>query len=146
MSGKWHTQGKRLAHQQSLNARDTSENMRDRYGCICTLRNEDTGEYRTLQRNGFRKDALIAIAEWCDQTPGDWKVVSYSTPSTIVADMHGGRSAVFDRQQTTESKMELPEVRVLGAIGRFDLVAPELIAHTDHEARRSHGVGRRRSA
>ena len=87
-------------------------------GCIVTIENMQTRERRSYHVPGLRTVGIRRIASLCDELGTDWRIASYSTPTTIATDLSGGRF------------LETPEAIVFGRIGRRDLVHPRLTAHT----------------
>ena len=87
-------------------------------GCIVTFSN---GTVRHFTGAGLA--ALRSAAEYAD-THG-LLVQTVSTPQTIYRDLHGTREQIgTDKDKTHRStNMNLPEARMLGAIGRKDLLA-----------------------
>jgi hypothetical protein len=92
---------------------------RDEAGCIVTLRDQATGDMRSMHVPGLRRDALRFIVRCIDVDVRDWRVYSYSTPTTILADMSGRMGYAPERG---------PEFMALKSIGRIDLLDPSLAA------------------
>lgn len=96
-------------------------------GLIATVRNSEGMHSRHFV--GSSRDAAREMAAWCDAIDG--LVVSISTPGSIYRDLQGTRSAMVDRQESrrmnnhehrSDNMLELPEPRLLGMIGRADLL------------------------
>jgi hypothetical protein len=96
---------------------------RDEAGVIVTLRRQDTRELYSLHVPGKRYEALQWIAAKIDASGQDWKVLCYSSPQTIVGDMHGKR---LTQDKYGRAILDNPEARLLGAIKRLDLLDPSL--------------------
>jgi len=102
---------------------------RNEYGCIVSVREQSSGDVRSLHAPGLRMEALQTICELLDRTEGDWKVVGYSTPETIVFDLKGKRHG--GGHKDSPAHIAFPEARVLAGIGRLDLLDPSL-QRSDH--------------
>lgn len=94
---------------------------RDEAGIIVTLRRQRDGVRVSLHVPGKRKAAIRYVATVLDHNADDWRLLCYSTPETVGADLRG------DREPTEAS----PEVRALGTIGRRDLLDPSVAAKTN---------------
>lgn len=102
------------------------ENMaRDEAGVIATLVDTDTGQTVAFHVPGLVRPAVEAIAERCDAMGDTWKVRSLSTPRTITRDLKGSRGLDHPGGLMTEAP---PEQNLLGKLGRYDLLAPELVS------------------
>lgn len=97
-------------------------------GITATVRDE-YGETYSRHLSGMTKDALRDLAEWCDRMGA--VVVSISTPGTIYRDLHGSRRTMVDAAASlrvsaytehTTDRIDVPEGRMLGWIGRGDLL------------------------
>lgn len=105
---------------------------RDEFGVIVTVRLHPTGELRSLHEPGLRIEALRAIADKLDRAAGDWKIVCYSTPQTILGDMKGLRS-VNDPKRPAIGAVESV---ALGKIDRLDLLDPSIPMHDKRNHRK----------
>lgn len=102
-------------------------------GVIVTMREQTTGELDTIHRPGLPKQALKAVCAVIDGAAGDWRIVSISTPASILDDLQGSRHS---ERWTQGGNNRLggvehePDVRLktewapLNAIGRLDLLEP----------------------
>ena len=108
------------------NADGAPREERDSAGCIVTLADLVSGQTHTMHVPGMRRDALRFVVRWCDLAPGDWRVLCYSTPSTILADLTGARASLGNGPHHASGITVAPEVVVLGSIGRLDLLHPSL--------------------
>jgi len=88
----------------------------EEYGVIVTAREQMTDERIVLHRPGA--GALKLICEGLDGLDGDWRVLTISTPRTIYRDLQGTRA----RELVDETQM--PELRMLGQVGRLDMLDP----------------------
>lgn len=78
------------------------------------------GEQDALVRSCMpQRGALLSIARELDERPARWRVVCISSPSTILGDLRG-REHEHGYGDTTQ--LSVPEARMLGAIGRLDLL------------------------
>jgi hypothetical protein len=96
---------------------------RDMAGVIVTVREQTTGVMRTLHVAGKAGDALRTVCARVDAWDGDWRVVCYSTPQTVLGDLQGAR-ARFGAGQG--GHVDCPEATMLARIGRIDLLDPAL--------------------
>ena len=87
-------------------------------GCIVTF---SDGTARHFTGEGLA--ATRSAAEYADTHA--LRIVAISTPQTIYRDLHGNREQlVTDSDKATRStNLNLPETRMLGRIGRLDLLA-----------------------
>lgn len=115
-------------------------------GCCVSVEHARTGELRQLHRPGRKRTALLEIVEIIDaanRRDGDpWRVVGYSTPGTILADLEGRRMRLLDTadgSRTTHGY--LPELTVFGQIGRRDLLHRRLLAYGREDGLRLRGAG-----
>jgi hypothetical protein len=111
---------------------------RDEAGCIVTLHEQRTGERGSLHIPGKRLDAMRNLAAMIDNAKGDWRVLCYSTPRSILGDLQGLRVDVSERADGKDPYgfTQFPEVNVLAAIGRLDLLDPSLDRAGDEERQR----------
>lgn len=96
-------------------------------GLIATLRRGDVYVSRHFLGEGL--DRLRDLAAYCDR--GGWKVVTISTPDTILGDLQGSRRYTA-RGRTPiglgagyaihDNAVLMPEDRMLRHIGRLDLL------------------------
>ena len=89
---------------------------RIRFGYIVTAREQDSDARWVLHRAG--PGALVEICEVLDASEGNWRILTISTPETIYRDLQGTRLTVW------RDVIENPEQRMLGGIGRLDLLDP----------------------
>ena len=87
-------------------------------GARWILRGRIVGRYKTEGRTYGKiasavRDAVLQL----EKKPGPWRVLSISYPNTILIDLRGG-------WRRNGGAMQLPEPRLLGAIGRPDLWDP----------------------
>ena len=66
-------------------------------------------------------DALRLICRELDARPGSWTITVVSTPTTIYRDLQGSR--LQEGRNTSGQFLQLPEEKMLGKIGRLDLLA-----------------------
>jgi hypothetical protein len=115
----------RAAYRQSrTRARSHANDKRDEQGVIATLVDTETGATVSLHRMGLARDAVRAVAAYCDTLGETWKVQCLSTPRTIMRDLTGVR-AIKANGRVMEA---MPEVNLLGQVGRRDLLSPRLFA------------------
>jgi len=88
---------------------------RDEAGIICTLREQRTGLRRVMHIPGKRYDATKLLVRMIDAMPGEWRLLSYSTPETIATDLDGMRMSG-----------QMPELNALARHGRLDLLDPSV--------------------
>lgn len=91
-------------------------------GMIATLRMSH-GALRAQHFTGTGTEATRAVAAFCD-THGA-RIVSLCTPDTIYRDLQGSRAIdvwTAQRRRRREHRVDLPEDRILAAIGRTDLL------------------------
>ena len=101
--------------QRSLSTLERSE-----YGCIATC---EAGSLReVLHRPGTAPEALAAICDELDGWLGDWRILSVSTPLTVMRDLEGTRANIDQPSQ----HWNRPEASLLGRIGRLDRLHPSL--------------------
>lgn len=93
--------------------------QRENLGVIGTMREQTTGARFSLHEIGTKRVAVNRIAEWCDKQAGDWRVLSLSTPATVLGDLTQSRVSIHDGQ---EGNVQSPERQLLGFIGRTDLL------------------------
>jgi hypothetical protein len=96
---------------------------RDELGIIVTLREQQTRALFSMHVPGKRLEALRWLAEKLDATPGDWRLLCYSTAETIAGDLKGARS---HKVQSSYWEVDSPETLALGLIHRLDLLDPKL--------------------
>lgn len=97
---------------------------RDEAGVIVTIRNQGTDERLSLHEPGLRLDALRQVVARVDAMGGDWRVICYSTPLTILSDMQGQRALMrIDGQAHPHHPIE---ATVLSRVKRLDLLDPSL--------------------
>lgn len=90
---------------------DTKNAARDRAGVIVTLKHRDTGETIPVTRQGNMRDALRNCLE--PFNPAEWRVVTISTPRTIMADLAGRKP----RDPSRSDYIEPPEPVMLSRVG-----------------------------
>lgn len=110
-----HKHGVKLRGRHEQRTNDVTRRKRDEAGIIVTLRCQRDGHTITLHVPGKRLDALRYIAKAIDRSQGDWCVLCYSTPETVLGDLQGMRD-----------NNEPPEVNALAAIERLDLLDPKV--------------------
>jgi hypothetical protein len=87
-------------------------------GITCTFVAEN-GRKHTSTLSG---SPTWALGELCDEAleiDPTMKLLSYSTPDTIYSDLNG--------RHTKETHLQVPELQVLGRIGRREMCHPSLI-------------------
>jgi hypothetical protein len=106
---------------------DWTNQDRNEAGITVTLRRQDTHEFFSMHIAGLRGEALQYLADLIDRSGIDWRVLSYSTPETIVGDLKQ-RRAVQPESTTRRAFAYLgaPEANALGRIGRLDLLDPDV--------------------
>lgn len=109
----------------------SSGQERATFGAICTFENAE-GLRLVLHRKGTPS---AAVADMCDTALSldeTFRLLCYSTPSTIYTDMQGMRSPAGEsagrRAATTWAS---PEAKALSTIGRLELLHPSLMRSTD---------------
>lgn len=85
------------------------------YGCTLTLEN-DGGETLTLHRAGRPETVLGMLCDEALQIDGTLRVISYSSPATILADVTGPPTGTGRHREAT----------VLGMVGRLQMLHPRL--------------------
>jgi len=85
-------------------------------GVIVSVKEQTSGRIHTLHAPGRKRDALEEIMETIDRDPGDWRIVSYSNPNTIVGDLHN----------RSPRRTFSPEYHALKQADRLDLLDPSL--------------------
>jgi hypothetical protein len=98
---------------------------RDEWGVIVTAREQESGELWSLHEPGLRMEALRAVAERLDHRDGDWRVICYSTPASILGDMTAKRQVQHAGTRQV-AHLDCMEAQALGKIGRIDLLDPVL--------------------
>lgn len=99
---------------------------RDDAGVIVTVREQKSGALRSLHEPGLRGPALYEVCKRIDRLPGDWKVVGYSTPSTVRSDLHGSRDTNSLSKQGSSNGNNSVERTALAKVRRLDLLDPRL--------------------
>lgn len=100
--------------------------QRAEYGCTTTWENA-AGETRTFTKSGAPRAALRTQAEWAVAWDDTAKLVAYSTPDTVFADVSGLRSSgELVRGGRFWRPTVRPEAGVLSAIGLVRLCHPRL--------------------
>jgi HNH endonuclease len=89
---------------------------RDRYGCVCTLREASTGRVDVVHYPGTAGEGIQAMIADADSREGDWRLLSYSTPNTVYADLHVRRPGKHG------APVAPAEVGVLSRARRLDLL------------------------
>lgn len=106
----------------------STHHPRDRDGITTTWKNE-YGELLTVHRTGRPTRILAEIAAGVTRDDPTYRLVSYSTPDTILRDLQGTRMIRRrgnGRSTSPAVELKLPESYTLGAIGRLDLLHPSL--------------------
>lgn len=67
----------------------------------------------TIHRPGETTTALASVCETLDRLGSDWRIVSVSTPATILRDLNGSIADTCP-----------PEFELLASVGRLDLLEP----------------------
>lgn len=103
--------------------------VRAEYGCILTFENAQ-GQTLTLHRVG---PPTKMVPEMCDQALAldeTFRVVSYSTPSTVYTDLQGHRLGGQREAYANDSnpRANTPEVQILGRIKRMEMIHPRMRA------------------
>lgn len=106
---------------------------RDRLGCIVTVENMATGQKVTWHIEGLRGDAVRNAADRIDALGPDWKVVSYSSPQTILSDL---RSAPMNGDARHPGRPAMPEPMLFSRVARADVVHPRLLGDVVRDGRR----------
>jgi hypothetical protein len=99
------------------------------------------GDLVTLHRRDPRGQRSALFAAAVDDVLARWpgaRLVAYSTPQTILNDLRGRRWTAGERA------LQFPEVTVAGMAGRYDLLHPKFVSHSD-TAERLRGRVRRRA-
>lgn len=91
------------------------------YGCTVTFENED-GATLTLHRKGAPEAALAALCDEAKAIDATLRVVSYSSPPTILSDVTGPPTRNGRRR----------EASVLGQIGRLEMLHRRLRGLSRH--------------
>lgn len=86
---------------------------RDEYGVTVIVREQTSGDLMTMTNAGPAHKALALLCASIDKLPGDWKIVTVSTPGSIYGDLQGA---------TDPERSASPEKRMLAKIGRLDLL------------------------
>lgn len=112
--------GRNVLKAPAMRARELGISALDRRaaGGVVTLREVASGA--TLVRHVKGRAWATGIAELADSLPGDWRVVSISTPATVYRDLQGTR-----KHPWTDS-VQFPEAGILGKIDRLDLLDASL--------------------
>ena len=95
------------------------------YGCVVAFEN-DEGQTLVLHR-GTKGRALKGLEEACETALAldpTFRVVAYSTPQTILADLHGRADRYSGHERP--SNRHSPESIALGQCGRPELLHPRL--------------------
>lgn len=93
------------------------------YGCTVTFENE-AGQTLVLHRVGPPSRALAALCDEALALDPTFRLVSYSTPDTILSDVRGRYTA--DQRSAAGRSQFTPEGGVLSRIGRLPLLHPRL--------------------
>ena len=80
-------------------------------GVTVTLREQTRGNLLVIHQPGTRHAALEAVCRTADRLDGEWRILTISTPRTILNDL-----------RTRGQKRRSPEKEMLGGIGRLDLL------------------------
>jgi hypothetical protein len=103
------------------------------YGATVTAR-ASSGETITLVRTGMTAlEAMRSIAAVLDALDDDFRVVSVSTPNSIERDLFANRLAL---DGDSAGYAIMPEIMMLGRIGRTDLLHTSLDFVAASNARR----------
>lgn len=95
---------------------------RERLGLIATLREQVTDERMVLHCEGSKREGMREVAAWCDTHDGDWRVLSVSTPASVLGDLRGRWSLALRKRYGDFENVASPERQVCGQIGRLDLL------------------------
>lgn len=85
------------------------------YGCTVTFENED-GATLTLHRRGAPEAVLAALCDEAKAIDETLRVVSYSSPATILTDVTGPPTRLGRYREAT----------ILGMVGRLEMLHPRL--------------------
>lgn len=102
-------------------------------GFVTTWENTD-GKRLTVHRDGPPMEGLAVVCDQMIARDPSYRMISYSTPETIYGDMTGSRADVLSASGHSQ-RIGLPEVKILGRVGRIDLVHPRLMIHVDKPKR-----------
>lgn len=92
--------------------------MRPKFGFITSWESE-TGEVMNVHRTGPLRQALRDLITDVLALDPTYRLISYSTPDTILTDMLGRR-----RKLSNGRPVPLPEAIALGSVDRLDLLHP----------------------
>lgn len=100
------------------------------YGATITARSLETGQTRTFARTDVTAlEAVAEIVAEIDLLPGDFRVLSISTPVSIQRDMYASRITLVG--QNVGLPGGTPEQYLLGRLGRSDLLHPMVVRMSD---------------
>lgn len=100
------------------------------YGCVTTWENAE-GQLLSVHRTGPPLAVLREIAADVQAVDASFRLVSYSTPETLMRDLDGNRRTVRGRN----NQLLLAEQNLLSRIGLAHLTHPRLRSRDNSEAR-----------
>lgn len=89
-------------------------------GVIITVKEQANGDLRSLHEPGRVSAALKLLAAQIDRSPGEWRIVCISTPSTIRGDLGIAKNS-------PRSQRGYVEALLLSRIDRLDLLDPTIV-------------------
>jgi hypothetical protein len=122
-----------------------SGQQRARDGCVLSFENA-AGKRLVLHREG---SPLQVIGPMCDDAlrlDPSFRVVAYSTPSTVYTDLVGGRMRRDSRNEEFEQEQSLPEKMMLQRAHRPEMLHERLaLLGQDERENRLHRAARKRA-
>lgn len=108
---------------------------RDDAGCIVTFVDPATLTTITKHYGGFATAAVEAACNYCDGLGPTWRILSISTPRTILRDLQGARGV---ERRDGHVRFAMPESHLLAKVYRLDLLDESLIPPSADD--RTYGV------
>lgn len=102
-------------------------------GCTCSFEGAH-GRRLTLTDRGPIVEILPGMLDEALALDETYRLIAYSTPETIYADVVGLRAPFVSHGQSQSHTS--PEVNVLARVGRSEMIHPSLAARTDERALR----------
>lgn len=117
-SGKKLRENRKYSDEFLLAPRERSE-----YGATVTARDQKTGSTRTFACTQMTLiEAVKEIIADLDSLPGDWRILTISSPVSIERDLHASRIALVGNRAGGVGVT--PESLLLGKLRRTDLMPP----------------------
>lgn len=100
-------------------------------GCIVCFEPLAGGEPLMIHVHGSPTKELGRAIDHALSVDPSYRMVSYSTPATIYADMTGARADRTSGDRSQTQRTQLPETLILSRLGRIDVLHPRLRGPTD---------------